>query len=289
MLAVLVPPISSKRFYNFMPISSTSPKQFLRWAGSKQKLTPKLSLYWSNNYCRYVEPFMGSACLFYAIQPTNALLTDINMELVETFTAVRDYPSDVFNAYIQIPQGKENYYKVRSSDTSTMNPIDRAARFIFLNRFCFNGLYRTNLNGEFNVPFSSSKTGNLPKYDELLLASQALKCAEIYSSDFEEVLAKTTEGDFVYLDPPYAVANRRVFRQYAASCFGIEDLSRLEAALRTLHKRGVRFVVSYAYCSEALSTFRHWKMRKVLIQRNIAGFAKHRRRAAELIISNCPE
>jgi DNA adenine methylase len=231
---------------------------------------------------------MGSACLFYAIQPSSALLSDINHDLVETFIAVRDHPRAVYNALSRIPLGRDSYYQVRKLDPSSINLPNRASRFIFLNRFAFNGLYRTNLKGEFNVPYSHSRTGDLPTWSELYAASKALKNAGIYCSDFEKSLKATKKGDFVYLDPPYALLGRRVFRQYGPGSFELEDLERLSESLRTMNKRGVKFVLSYAYCKEAIGAFGEWNTRKILVQRNISGFSKHRRRAAELLISNIP-
>ncbi|MCK4417784.1 MAG: Dam family site-specific DNA-(adenine-N6)-methyltransferase [Candidatus Latescibacteria bacterium] len=250
-------------------------------------MLPKLVPYWHDGYQRYSEPFMGSASLFFALEPPRALLSDINSELVETFIAVRDNPRAVHNKLVRIPLGKDSYYRIRALSTEGISTVEKAARFIFLNRFCFNGLYRTNMQGQFNVPFSSSRTGDLPSSIELLTAAKALRRADIRCADFNQVLDETDEGDFIYMDPPYAVANRRVFREYGPRCFSTSDLKRLSIALDQLDKRGVCFVVSYAFCKEALDAFRKWDIQKVFINRNIAGFAKHRRRAAELIVSNC--
>ena len=249
-------------------------------------MLPYLAPFWNDGYERYVEPFMGSASLFFAVAPRKALLGDMNNGLVETFITVRDHPEALHEALIQIPLGKESYYKLRGMAIEGMSQFERAARFIFLNRFCFNGLYRTNKRGEFNVPFSPSRTGHLPTKADLLVVSQALGCADIRCADFEEVLDDVGEGEFVYLDPPYAVSNRRIFHEYGPRCFGTSDLKRLSSALDRLDKRGATFVVSYAFCEEARDAFKKWNMQKVFINRNIAGFAKNRRRAAEVVVSN---
>ena len=262
-------------------------RPFLRWAGSKRQLLLRLGSFWSDEYSRYVEPFMGSACLFFALNPRNALLGDLNGELVQSFMAVRDHPTAVWHRLSRMRLGRRAYYQVRGADVAKLNEIDRAARLIYLNRFCFNGLYRTNAQGEFNVPHSAARTGDLPTLKELKQNSERLRNAEIHHTDFEETLSKTVEGDFVYMDPPYAVGNRRIFRQYGPDSFGIEDLRRLSASLKEIHSRNVRFVLTYAYCKEALDMLRGWDMMRVYSHRNIAGFAKHRRRAAELIVSNC--
>lgn len=261
-------------------------QSFLRWAGSKRKQLPVLSAFWKPEYSRYVEPFMGSACLFFALKPQKAVLADVNGDLVRTFLEVRDDPHAVSSRLARIPLGKRSYYTTRRVKLAELSAADAAAHFIFLNRFCFNGLYRANEQGQFNVPYGSTGTGHLPNRGELRAVSRLLQNCTIKQADFEDTLAKTRAGDFVYLDPPYAVENRRVFRQYGPSSFGLDDLRRLADALKRLDQNGVKFVLSYAYCPEALDNFKRWPRRKVFIQRNIAGFATDRRRAAELLITN---
>jgi len=230
---------------------------------------------------------MGSASLFFALRPKNAILADINPDLVGTFLAVRDHPQAVANRLRRIPLGKRSFYSVRDSLHPDMDAIDAAASFIFLSRFCFNGLYRTNQAGRFNVPYGATGGMQLPTAAELRRVAGALSICTIKNSDFIEVLEETERGDFVYLDPPYAVGNRRVFKQYSSSSFGVEDLQRLAAGLRAIDRKGVAFVLSYALCSEAMRFFKCWETRRVYVQRNIAGFAEHRRRAGEVLISNC--
>lgn len=230
---------------------------------------------------------MGSACLFFELHPKNALLGDVNYDLVRTFLAVRDHPQAVANRLAKIPRGRRSYYSVRSQKLAEMDASDAAAKFIFLNRYCFNGLYRTNEAGRFNVPFAPVGTGQLPTAADLRAVSKALKPCTIRHADFESLLARTREGDLVYLDPPYAVGNRRVFRQYGPSSFGLHDLHRLAESLAKMDARQVKFVLSYADCAEATKYFRQWPHRKMFIQRNIAGFGGNRRRAGEVLISNC--
>jgi DNA adenine methylase len=271
------------------PVTISAPPPLLRWAGSKRKLLGQLTPYWTREHERYVEPFMGSAALFFALQPARALLGDINAELVETLQLVRERAQDVFKILIDLPQGKANYYTLRNVAPGNLSEVARAARFIFLNRFCFNGLYRTNRSGQFNVPFGASKTGALPSWEHFSRVSAALATADIRCDDFESlVLTNVRRRDFVYMDPPYAVGNRRVFRQYGPTSFGLQDLERLAVLLKEIDRRGAAFLLSYAYCAEAIAAFGEWNKRKVFLQRNISGFAKHRRMAAELIVSNRP-
>jgi DNA adenine methylase len=200
--------------------------------------------------------------------------------------AVRRDPIAVHHELLTHPKGKRHYYHVRGADPGTMSAAAKAARFIYLNRFCFNGLYRTNLDGRFNVPYSPSRTGQLPSMDNLQAVARLLKRATLYCADFAVTLQHVSEGDFVYLDPPFAVGSRRVFKEYGPDPFSGQDLTRLGGCLDSLHERGALFLVSYALCSEALAVFRKWTMRRVVVARNIAGFAQHRRRAVELLVSN---
>ena len=280
--------LPNKRMVVNAVFAGTECRPFLRWAGSKRAVIPQLSKYWSPHYKRYIEPFMGSACLFFALRPQHAVLGDINEELVNCFLCVRDHPLATFRALSKIPISKQDYYALREKRIPTGKRVERAARVIYLNRFCFNGLYRTNLHGKFNVPFSSSKTGSLPNYDQLKAVSRQLENSEIRLSDFEELLRDVRKGDFVYLDPPFAVSDRRIFREYGPTPFNKNDLHRLSKMLKLIDTCGAHFLVSYAYCKEGLATFQGWSMKRVVVQRNISGFSKYRRRAVEMLVTNIP-
>ncbi len=198
---------------------------FLRWAGSKRKILPKLREFWRPDYRRYVEPFTGSSALFFCVTPERALLADLNESLIETYTVVRDRPDDVHRALLALPVGKRAYYRIRAQVPSRLGPFSRAVRFLYLNRFCFNGIYRTNASGGFNVPFAGG--GVIPSITQLRQCSRLLEGATLKAQDFGKTLSSTRDGDFVYLDPPYAVESRRVFREYDAKRFQRKDLERL--------------------------------------------------------------
>jgi DNA adenine methylase len=280
-------PKTKKLLHGEKPEKTVARPPFLRWAGSKRRLLPKLAPFWGGGHSRYVEPFAGSAALFFALRPACALLSDANEDLIETFTLVRDTPELVYDALSSLPLGKDSFYRLRARNPKRLTPLNRVARFIFLNRFCFNGLYRTNAVGEFNVPYAPTGTGAIPSRQQFLSTASLLRATRLRSGDFDEILRDEVQtGDFVYLDPPYAVANRRIFRQYGPQTFGLNDLERLGDLLEEIDRRGAAFVLSYAWCNEANSLVRSWRKRRVYTQRNIAGFARHRRMAAELIVTN---
>lgn len=263
----------------------TSP--LIRWAGSKRGVIPVLRRYWTSRFRRYLEPFAGSACLFFDISPAKAVLNDLNAELINFYEACCAHPRRIFNLVRNYPRDSDTFYKVRKLEPSTLSDEERAARFLFLNQNCFNGLYRTNKLGAFNVPYSSKRTGAFPEWRDFYASTKVLRNAELRNEDFERfTLHHAGAGDFVYLDPPFAVQSRRVFRQYGAKHFVAKDLDRLAELLRTLDDRGARFLLSYADCREARDTFRQWSIGRTLVHRHIAGFAGHRRRAAELLIAN---
>lgn len=264
---------------------SASP--FLRWAGSKRSILGKLESFVPRDYARYIEPFAGSACLFFNMAPKRAVLSDLNRELIDTFIAVRDSPEAVAKAIREIPVGPKEYYRVRAMDLEQLDATRRAARFIYLNRFCFNGLYRTNANGVFNVPYGRPKTYSVPTRDELQKCAARLQSARILAGDFEKVVRKTVrENDFVYLDPPFFRTSRRTFRQYTAKAFDADDLARLGRLLNFIDKTGAYFMVSYALCPEARDAFVSWPTHRISTRRNIGGFADRRRSSLELIVTN---
>jgi DNA adenine methylase len=232
---------------------------------------------------------VGSGAFFFAAAPNDAILSDANSELILTYRSVRRDPDAVADIIATLPQNRPTFLRLRGAELERLDATSRAARFIFLNRFCFNGLYRTNLKGTFNVPFAPAKTGRLPDRAHLRAVASRLGCATLLQGDFETVIQRVVQaGDFVYLDPPYAVENRRIFRQYNANTFGFDDLHRLAALLHSLDALGATFVLSYALCAESLHAFRDWPHARVMALRNIAGFAAHRRRSAELLVTNCP-
>jgi len=261
-------------------------KSFIRWAGSKRQTLAKLRPLWAGTYSRYIEPFAGSASLFFDIEPQSAVLGDINSELVTTMRELQHDPHLVLECLRRLPRGRSHYYRIRATPVCTYSPAEQAARFVYLNRYCFNGLYRTNRKGEFNVPYGPPKSE--AKIDEasILAAARLLQRAVLVNSDFEVTLEHANRGDFVYLDPPYAVAKRRIFTDYGADSFQTSDLSRLESALFRLDTTGAKFVITYADSTEARKLFRPWRRKRVWTKRNISGFVANRRGAYEILATN---
>lgn len=261
-------------------------KALLRWAGSKKKLLPHLIKYYSNSFERYFEPFVGSGQLFFNLPLKNAILSDINGDLINMYNALKRDHVQVYQHLSHFSQTKEFYYTLRDGEQLDKDEFYLAAKFIFLNTYCFNGLYRTNLSGKFNVPYSAS-SGKLINFEELERLVSYLHKGEFILGDFETIVSsQCSKNDFVYLDPPYAVRNKRIFSQYSPDTFGLNDLIRLKSLIKEIDNRGAKFVLSYAACEESMFLSQDWHCETVQTVRNISGFAKHRKTEQEVLITN---
>lgn len=221
-------------------------KPFLKWAGGKRWLVSDHRTVFPKSYNRYFEPFLGSGAVFFGLCPSHAYLSDANHGLIETYYAIRDDWRLVWERLLWHRQrhSKEHYYRIRTSKPRTA--ASRAARFIYLNRTCFNGLYRVNRQGVFNVPKGTKDTVTFPD-DDFSTVANALRSAHLVCGDFEEVLYEAGAGDFVYVDPPYTVQhNQNNFIKYNERLFCWEDQERLAAAVGEVSRRGALVLVSNA-------------------------------------------
>lgn len=264
-----------------------SPSLF-RWAGSKRRLLPHLLDGVPEYSGRYIEPFAGSACLFFALNPPTAVLGDINDELLLAFGTIRRHPRLVVREARSFNTDKRSYYRIRSIDPTDLPAIGRAARFLYLNRYCFNGVYRTNRLGQFNVP-RGVRTGKIPSDKLVYRCSIALRSAELRSGDFSICLSDIRKDDFVYLDPPYASLHRPCYGEYGYGSFGAGDINRLAQSLIDIDRAGATFLLSYSANASALNgLLRRWFVRRIVVRRHVAGFARHRAAITEILASNRP-
>ena len=264
-------------------------KPFLKWAGGKRWLVSSHESLVRADGLRYIEPFLGSGAVFFHVEPEKALLSDSNEELIAAFAGVRDEPERVQKA-LQIHQRKHcdaHYYSVRASRPRTT--AARAARLIYLNRTCWNALYRVNLKGEFNVPIGT-KTSVIMPDDDFLAWSALLQAATLKAQDFEQAITEAGEGDFVYADPPYTVQhNMNNFVKYNERIFSWSDQLRLARCLHDATARGAHVVVSNADTPDvsalyAASEWAHFTLGRSSI---LAASSDRRRKTTELVISNC--
>jgi DNA adenine methylase len=231
-----------------------TPAPFLKWAGGKRQLLPHIEARLPERIGTYFEPFLGGAAVFFRLAAAGrfqrAVLADANRELVDCYKAIQ---SDVDGVIAELRRYKNDaalYYEVRERDPVRLSPAARAARLIFLNRCGYNGLYRVNSKGRFNVPFGRYKKPLICDEPRLRAASAALRKVKISSGDFAKTLRSAGPGDFVYLDPPYVPLSATAsFTAYAAGDFGARDQQRLAETLRALGGRKVPALLSNSDCA----------------------------------------
>jgi DNA adenine methylase len=257
----------------------------LRWAGSKRKLLPTLQRLAPPKFQRYVEPFCGSLCLYVALKPPAALVGDINDELVNFYRMIAWRPMAIASVAHQLANDEATYYELRACDPRTLGAQERAVRFLYLNRFCFNGVYRTNRKGAFNVA-RGKHMGSIPPVQELVGFGRLMRRATVHRCDFEELVDAAKRNDFIYLDPPYAGRGVRDRGEYGMGAFKEGDLDRLADALHRASERGVKVLLSYADLPEIRRRFRSWNVTTLDVTRNVAGFARARDSVSELILRN---
>ena len=238
-----------KRFGSLEAATQTrKPTPFLKWAGGKTRLLSQMSIHFPHEFRRYFEPFLGGGAVFFHLQPSKAFLSDSNCELIDTFKVVRNSPMKLMqalDAHYPYRKDKDYYYKVRELDSSRLPIVERAARTIYLNKTCYNGLYRVNSKGLFNVPFGRYANPTLYDREALLAASRALKSAELSNKDYGDCCASARRGDFVYLDPPYhPLSVTSSFTGYTKNSFGEDDQVLLAEAFKSLDKSGCKVMLS---------------------------------------------
>lgn len=261
---------------------------FLRWAGSKRKALRQLSLAYADSELLYVEPFAGSAALFFARRPRQALLADLNGHLINAMRKVRDEPREVHAGVFRLPRTSEAYYEQREKFNSlTRYDLEAAVLFVYLNRNCFNGLWRTNLRGMFNVPYGGLEMGSTPPVELFLACSKSLKCARLKHQDFRKTVAQAGAGAFVYADPPYFTTSERTFVEYGRESFGQEDLNDLVAALLAAEERGAHIAMSYRE-GIPIDMPSHWTRTHFDVTRNVGGFSGTRKKQGEILFTSQP-
>lgn len=272
------------------PLSSF-PRPFLRWAGSKQRLlgqiVPRLPL----RFRTYFEPFLGAGSLFFLLEPPNAILSDTNLELVNTYRAVRDDPNKVLcHLEDYDPLDRDEYYKIR--DSESQGRFRDAAKFIYLNRACWNGLYRVNSQGKFNVPYGAPSSSNIVDPGVLLACSKALSRpgVELVHGDFELAIKDRSAGDLVFLDPPYVTGhNNNGFIDYNEKLFSWSDQERLASIASDLHALGVHVLITNAHHSDLLDLYPSFSFDILSRHSTLAGKASRRKATEEVLMWHPPE
>lgn len=217
----------------------------LKWAGGKKQLLPQIREFYTEFSGRYYEPFVGAGAVFFDLDPVHATISDTNTELIDTFKAIRDDVEHVIELLQTLKPDEESFYKVRDWEPRTLTEAAKAARMIYLNRTCFNGLYRVNTAGYFNVPYGSYKNPRICDAGNLRAVSEVLKGVSILSEPFEKAVEGVTGEDFVYFDPPYLpLPGKDGFTNYSRDGFGIEDHERLYETALKCKETGAKVLLS---------------------------------------------
>ncbi|HLT32528.1 MAG TPA: Dam family site-specific DNA-(adenine-N6)-methyltransferase [Aquaticitalea sp.] len=257
--------------------SEVAIKPFLKWAGGKTQLIPELSKYIPTSFNKYIEPFIGGGAFFFYLNPEKAIISDSNEELITTYKAVRDNVEEI----IEILDGYKNeetfFYKIRALNPSKLSNAERAARLIYLNKTCFNGLYRVNKKGEFNVPYGK-RNGEFLNQEQLRDSSEFLQNAKILHSDYLATLKKyTKEGDFIFLDPPYyPVGKYSDFKRYTKEFFYHDDHVILKEEFDRLVKMGCHVLLTNSDHPVVMELYKDYEIKVIETKRLISSNPKTR-------------
>lgn len=262
-------------------------RPFLRWAGGKSKFVHEIvsRLPSMAAGATYFEPFLGAAAVFLAYAPPKAVLSDLNPDLVRTFRSVRNNLDEVQRKLIAMGRrdSEDTYYRVRDRFNSGGTDALQAARFIYLNQTCFNGIYRVNTKGEYNVPYGHKAPPAIPSKKTLSAASSLLARAEIKLADYKHVLDSAKAGDVVYLDPPYPPLNgTSFFTHYTKERFGKDDQVEVATLANKLRAKGCAVVVTNADTPTIRELYSGWAVAEISRPRWITSSA-HKHRVGELI------
>lgn len=240
-----------------MSNKNTNPivKPFLKWAGGKRQLMSEIKNNMPKKYKKYYEVFIGGGALLFELQPSQAVINDTNQQLINCYKVIRDHPEELIEDLRTHKNEEDYFYKIRgidrhSKDYENLSLIQQASRIIYLNKTCYNGLFRVNSQGQFNVPFGSYKNPNIVNEPVIIAVSKYLKekKIDIRNDDFEKALETAKKDDFIYLDPPYdPVSDTASFTGYDVNGFSKDEQVRLKKVVDSLHKKGCKILLSNSY------------------------------------------
>lgn len=266
----------------------------VKWVGGKRQLLDELTPLFPNKFGTYCEPFVGGGAVLFNIQPSTAYINDANGELINVYEVIRDNVEELISSLQQHKNESEYFYKIRDLDRDheafeKLSNIERASRMLFLNKTCFNGLFRVNNAGEFNSPFGNYKNPNIVNAPTLLAVNRYFNEANIHISnvDYSEVLQKIPKDSFVYLDPPYdPVSATSSFTGYTRGGFGRDEQIRLRECCDELDSRGIKFMLSNSATDFIKEQYNAYDIKIVKAKRAINSVASKRGDVDEVVIRN---
>jgi len=269
------------------------PKPFLKWAGGKTNLLGQYEALFPEWSGDYFEPFIGSGAVFFYLsarpEERKYYLSDLNREIVDAFCAVRDDVEGVIKLLAKHQQlhSKDYFYQVRGLVPQNLSALEKAARTIYLNKTCFNGLYRVNKKGEFNVPMGNYKKPSILQIETLKAASRALSSADLSTGHYSVLVDKAQAGDFIYLDPPYhPLSKTAMFTNYVAQAFDEKDQMELAEVTAALSKKGCLVMESNSNTDFIKDLYKGFKIQEVWARRSINREKSKRGAITELVVTN---
>jgi len=270
--------------------------KFVKWAGGKGQLISQFEPLFPKQFNTYIEPFVGGGAVFFHIiqnfKPKKIILSDINEELINTYKIVK---TDVERLIVELKQhkeyhtaeGKKYYLTIRATNPNSLPPLERAARFIYLNKTCFNGLYRVNSKGEFNVPMGAYKNPDIVQEDRLRKVNKLLKNVTLKVMSFEKVLTLAKKGDFIYFDPPYyPLKNKNSFTTYTKDSFMEKEQELLAEVFKKLDKKGCSVMLSNSNTKFIKDLYKKFKIKLVKATRMINCDGENRGKINEVVVMN---
>lgn len=263
-------------------------KPFLKWAGGKTQLLPELQKILPEKVSRYFEPFIGGGALFFYLRPKEYYISDINPELINLYKIIATKSDKLIKVLKEYPYSEQFYYELRNKKFQDLDRVDSAARTLYLNRTCFNGLYRVNKKGDFNVPFGKYKNPNIVQEDRIKDASKILKSSKIHCHDFKKLNKHAfNKGDLIFFDPPYVpVSKFSDFKRYNKEQFSIEDHTDLFNTFKKISNSGANVILTNSDTEFVRELYKDYNIVTVKTKRNINSSADKRRGVDLIIYSN---
>lgn len=266
----------------------------IKWAGGKRKLIKDIIPFIPKKIDRYFEPFLGGGSLLFFLTPYKATINDLNNELMNFYEVVKLYPKELIDKLKEFKEkdNEEFYYEVRRkkeilTGNEVENKVYQATRFLYLNKRGFNGLYRVNKKGEFNVPYGKSKNTDIVNESKIIKMSNYFNNNDItfYSKDYKEVVKEAKKGDFIYFDPPYLpISPTSSFISYTSSGFSLNDQKELVEVCKDLKKKGVNFILSNSYSDVTLNLYKDFDVHVVSTRRQISSKSSSRKVVKEILV-----
>jgi len=270
--------------------------RFVKWAGGKLQLIDQFKAFFPDKFNTYFEPFVGSgAVAFYILQkyqPKQVVLSDINEELINAFNVIKTNVEELINKLMEhktehTQNGKDYFYSMRLLNASKLTSLERAARFIYLNKTCFNGLYRVNSKGQFNVPIGSYKNPDIVQADKLRRISKLLKTVKIKVMSFEKITDLAKKGDLIYFDPPYYPLKKgKSFTTYTKNNFLEKEQEKLAEVFTQLNKKGCKVMLSNSDTKFIKDLYKDYSVNTVKATRMINCNGADRGKINEVVVTN---